>query len=327
MNKRSLFTITVTLFLFFITLNIPYASAQLTGLGSNEVVITSNPKYPEPGNQTTLTVSNGVIDLDRATIIWYQNGVEKTRGIGKKVFTFTAGGAGSETTVRAVVQSLQGPSFNSEIIIRPATLDLLWEAETVTPPLYKGKALPGSESVVRVVALPRFVYNGSVLNVSDLYYEWRVGSRLLSSSSGKGKNTIIITAPKTYGKTNITVTVSSALHSFSAQKTTSIESVPPEVHFYSVSPERGFNVGEALADQLQVVGDFTIQAIPYYFSKNKTISFNWTQNGSFIKNQNSRISFTGGENPSGPSSIGLSVNGQGSLLQFAEKSLLITPKQ
>jgi hypothetical protein len=259
-----------------------------------------------------------------ATIVWYQNGIEKSRGIGKKTFSFTAGGSGSETAIRVLVQSIQGLSTNAEITIHPVTLDLLWEAQTTTPPLYQGKALLGSESLVRVVALPRFIYNGSVLALSDLYYEWRVGSRTLANNSGKGRNTLLMTAPKMFGKVDVTVSVTSTLHSFSAQKTLTLESVPTEVHLYSISPERGFNLGEALGGQINTSNDLTIQAVPYYFSKNKSPSFTWAQNGVFIKNPSSRVSFSRGESSPGPSSISVSVTNKDSLLQFAKTNLVIT---
>lgn len=329
--KRELLKKSFLVFVFFLLLTLYTApiktEAQLTGTAVGQVTLTINPAFPEPLSSVLVTAHNNLIDLDRSTIVWYQNGIEKSRGIGKKTFVFNTSTAGSETTIRAFIESPQGLTFNSEIIVRPTVLDLLWEAETTTPLLYKGKALPSSESLVRIVALPHFIYNGLPLRSADLYYEWKVGSRLLSNFSGKGKDTLIINAPKTFGETVVSVKVTSSLYSFSAQKNLIVKSIEPEVYLYQVIPNEGITLRNILGERHVLDGEFSIKGVPYYFSKNKPLLFSWRQNSQLLASQDDQISFSEGSTKlEKVSSISLLVTNSEKLLQFAKVNLAITPQ-
>src|SRR3990167_4013379 len=74
-------------------------------------------------------------------------------------------------------------------------VNLLWEANTYTPPFYRGHSAvtPGSE--VTVVA-DAYLYDGrgNKLDDASLNFDWRKDNRAISSASGLGGKTLVFTA-------------------------------------------------------------------------------------------------------------------------------------
>ena len=56
-------------------------------------------------------------------------------------FTFTAGSLGKTQKVTVNGVENDGTSITQSISVMPASIDLIWQAHSYTPPFYKGKAL------------------------------------------------------------------------------------------------------------------------------------------------------------------------------------------
>jgi len=65
------------------------------------------------------------------------------------------GSLGEKKTVTIKVVSRRGGYLEEKITFQPALVDLMWEANTYTPPFYKGKALTSSKSSITVTAIPQ----------------------------------------------------------------------------------------------------------------------------------------------------------------------------
>jgi hypothetical protein len=121
---------------------------------TNSLVIETDPVRPEPNQTVTVSIESYATDLSRSTISWYLNNVLTKEGTGLKQFTFKTGRAGSVSNILIVVKTSEGALLQETLNIHPASLDLVWEAQSYTPPFYKGKAFYPYQGTVKVVAMP-----------------------------------------------------------------------------------------------------------------------------------------------------------------------------
>ena len=74
-------------------------------------------------------------------------------------------------------------------------IDLLWEANTTTPPLYKGLALPSPESSVRVVAIASYIdETGRQYSNDELLFRWEQNGLPIEGGATLGNNIVEIEA-------------------------------------------------------------------------------------------------------------------------------------
>ncbi len=163
------------------------------------------------------------------------------------------------------------------------SVGLLWEAETYTPVFYAGRALPTSEAMVRVVAMPRFSNRASFLAPESLIYTWQKDYQNLPSVSGLGKNTITYRADKRWGKNTIRVEVTNADKSRRAATTLDLPVTEPLVLFYEADPLLGTRSERALVSPFRLpLRALSLVAEPYYFSQADyaadQLTYNWTNN-------------------------------------------------
>ena len=165
------------------------ANAEIINPENNLSLITE-PASPAPETQVTARVESFLFDLNRSKISWQVNGTTKKSAIGGVDFSFQLGKAGSVTNVKAIVDTPDGTRIEKELSIRPAGVDIAWEARSTTPPFYKGKALFPPEGDATLVALPALRDgSGNLIPESSLIYRWTVDREVQGSASGYGKNT------------------------------------------------------------------------------------------------------------------------------------------
>ncbi|HEY4510913.1 MAG TPA: hypothetical protein VJG29_00905, partial [Candidatus Paceibacterota bacterium] len=114
------------------------------------------PSAPGPQTPTTVRVESFVYDIKAATIAWFLNGELVAEGRGATEYKFTTGGSNEEFSFEVVITTPDGKNFKETLFLRPAAVDILWQAEVYTPPFYKGKALPSQGSKIRAVAIAQF---------------------------------------------------------------------------------------------------------------------------------------------------------------------------
>lgn len=163
------------------------------------------------------------------------------------------------------------------------SIDLLWEAQTYVPNFYFGHTLASSESSVRVIALP---YIGETLVPKDsLIFTWGKDGVQDLPQSGQGKNEYTFTAAKKYGKTDISVIVSSGKNSPQSEARILIPTTEPRVVLYPFDSARG-NRGELAYGSQTIVdgGAVSLKAEPYYFSRVRAgdIIFKWSGGGKIL---------------------------------------------
>lgn len=97
-------------------------------------------------------------------------------GAGKNSFELTAGNVGNSQRVSVSVSRKSAAAGvgggEAALTIRVADLTLTYIAETFIPRWYRGKALPVSDSVVGIVAIPEIVVDGRRIPAERLIYRW-----------------------------------------------------------------------------------------------------------------------------------------------------------
>lgn len=241
--------------------------------------VKTSPPTPKPNEQVTITLKSYAIDLGSADIIWYVNKEAKKEGIGEKSFILQSGNLGEETIVDVLIATGDGLKFKKHIVISPGEVDILWEAQTYTPPFYRGKALPTYNSLVKVVALPRF---NTTSSPKDFHYEWKL-NRNQNAGDGIGKNSVLMRATWPDSVVNVGVTASLLGTSMSGENNIDVPTLKPVLVFYENAPLLGVRFDQALTNLTETTASqFTLLAVPYFFSRddyeNNNLLYSWDIN-------------------------------------------------
>jgi len=211
------------------------------------------------------------------------------------------------------------------------SVDLLWEAQTYVPSFYPGHTLASSESTVRVIALP---YVGETLVPKDtLIFTWSKDGTQDLPQSGQGKNEYTFTAAKKYGKSDISVSISSGKNSPQANAHILITTTEPRVVLYPFDSARGSRGEIAYSSQTTVEGGaVSVKAEPYYFSREhiSDILFRWSGGGKMLTPTDpdkSIMTLGVAQGVAGNVDIRVTVSHISNLLQEAERVLRITFNQ
>jgi hypothetical protein len=243
--------------------------------------ITTNPEMPGPFQLVTVKVESYAVDVNSSRIIWYVNKEAVEDGVGKTEIKTAAPDFGKTTIINAVITDRSGKEYIKEFKLRPIEVDLMWEAETYTPPFYKGKALPTYKSNVRVFAIPRFFEPTS--DPTKIAFNWRINYSQ-GAGEGLGRNVAVIPMNYSGARVPVTVEVTSEDGDTSGRAEISVKAVDPVVVLYEDAPLLGARFARAIENGYRTLGnEFRIRAVPYFFSRNNLengeVMHRWTVNG------------------------------------------------
>ncbi|MGC9602426.1 MAG: hypothetical protein ABSE76_01645 [Minisyncoccia bacterium] len=308
------------------------AHAQTSGVVPAPIQYVVSPETPGPNTQVTIEVQGVGTFVGNSTITWSQNGTVVSQGVGQRDFTFTTGSIGTETQIKVTVNSAtQGTLTNSWTFI-PSSINLVWEADTTVPPLYKGKALYSGGSDVKVVAFPSIAVNGSSFSVSALSFQWTLDSDPLPDQSGLGQNSLTFTGSQLQKEEDVSVDVYYGANKVGTGSVV-IPATDPELVLYDKDPLRGIIFDSALPAGISLNGnELTVQAVPYFFSNsslvNGALTYAWTLNGNDTTGpnaENGELTLLQSGSGSGSATLGVSLqnNDTDKLVQAANAALQI----
>lgn len=322
-----------TILFLILTLSFAFsASAQPlidpnTGLPTGideQLSVTITPETPDPGDEVTITVESFSTNLNGALIRWTLNGNIQIEERGAKTFKFTAPQSGSISTIVLRIAKAEGGVLTRTFSIEPAGLELVYEAQTYTPPFYKGRAMFTNSSTIKVVAFPEFITSGGKISSSNLIYTWEENGIVNQAASGYGKDTFITTGKLIDRPLKITATVKTTDSEMRTKKSIDIVSSDPQVLLYENNPIYGIIFERALSRGLILdTNEVAISAIPYHFSANEKIigdmEYRWKLNGRSIASSGvpSEVVFRRTNEEIGIASIELSVSHLTNFLQAA----------
>jgi hypothetical protein len=227
---------------------------------ASEIIVEVSPNNPQPNETVTIYISSYSTDLNKATITWRSEGGVVLSGIGKTSYSFSAPPANVSALYSISITPQGGKTINKKISIRPADIDLFWEADRgYAPPFYKGKTLPITNSSVKVVAIP------NTRNDRGFSFVWKKDGSVLNDKSGYDKNYYTFINSSFDLSNEITVIASAVQGDYVAQKNIEISVYEPKIIFYKKDPAMGIDYNNALINNSSVTDEeITILAEPYY---------------------------------------------------------------
>ncbi len=297
------------------------ASAQMPIL--NEFLkLNLRPANPAPFETITANIELNLTDLKKAEVAWFIDGELAESGIGNTRFEFNAGAPGDTTRLNLELKTFEGQTFRREIVIRPAEVNIVWNAETYSPPFYSGRSLFTDRSEITVSAIPLFLDSqGGMADPKNLVYSWYRENLLLRDLSGVGRDRITIGAGPITRPIGIKVVVATQNNSMRAEKTATIINTDPQVLIYEDSPLYGLLFNRALQNFELKDREIVLSAIPYSFStffrESRDLEYVWRQSGQTIRTtgNQSLITLRNEEQATGQAEISVSVRHKNRLLQ------------
>ena len=308
---------------------------KLKSIKTRYVNIKTDPEYPEPNQNIEVSLVSSYFDLNRAKIFWYVNGSIYKSGMGVKKINIKTGDTGEGTTIEVIADVMKDGKPAGRITkykeIIPIEMTLLWEADTYTPPFYKGKALLSPTSQLKIVAIPNAkLKNGKTINPNNLIYIWKGEGRNKSfnENSGYGKNIIYTEGTLPYRDKVVRVEVSSLNDSIKSGKKINIETSNPNILIYEENPLTGVQYNKAIQNNFYLTKqELPLKIEPYFFSKKDkdvgNLKYEWKINGKKLDNQKQKATFRQEKNGSGYSRIKVSVKNIYRKFQEAKNSFVL----
>ncbi|OGC78825.1 hypothetical protein A2852_01615 [Candidatus Adlerbacteria bacterium RIFCSPHIGHO2_01_FULL_54_23] len=249
------------------------------------------PETPGPREQVMIEAQGIGNFLGNADIIWSVDGKAVKRGMGERTFIFTTGALGERTSVRVTIDSETQGFFSRTFTFTPSLVNLVWEADTTVPPLYRGKALYSAGSPLKVVAFPTVYSGSSRVAPSALSYQWERGGESVPEASGLGRYGFSFSGDQLKNAETVGVDVYYG-NTKAARGEITISAAEPQVLFYERDPLRGILYEKALPAAISLAGrEITLKAEPFYFSstaKNSgALAYAWMLDGNEVSGPDS----------------------------------------
>ncbi|MFT5037284.1 MAG: hypothetical protein ACI9VM_000863 [Candidatus Azotimanducaceae bacterium] len=296
--------------------------AQSFGINT-DATIKIKPAYPEPNTDVTASLDAYAINTTGANISWYIDGSEVVNAKNLREITFAVGDLGTPIKISAQITPKSGLPITAARTIIPTRVDIVVEADTLVPLHYKGRALPSSGSIVRVIAVP-----DTTVAPSELSYTWILDNKVLFGGSLIGKNIARFEAPKS-PRVLLTLEVSDTQGTTLTRKSTFIDIVAPEIHFYEENPLRGLSQNAIVSPHLLIGDEMTLRAEPYFMDTKIFESdplLQWEVNNTVVQNPSNdpqNITLRSGQG-TGNFSVDFHIRNLQNLLQGVEDGFMVT---
>jgi len=325
-RKRKIINLILFSFLLLF-LAIPVGATLTSPVSSGyDLELKLDPEYPSANQTVSVKVELYGLAIEKYEILWSIDGVLKKRGIGQKEFFFQTGNWGENIILTVQINTPNNGQLQKQLQITPTEVDLIWEANTYTPPFYKGKALNSSKAIVNVTVLPNFIdKNGQKIPNEKLIYNWQEDWKVKGNQSGYGKSTFSLEGPQTNRSKSIKVTVTSLDGALKAEKSISFRAISPEIVFYKQDPLLGVLYNTAIKGEYNFGEneEIKIMASPFFFSPQNEINYNWTMNGQTMNISNNEIILRQPDGQTGSAQIALKIQNMDSILQFTDSNFII----
>lgn len=281
--KKKVILVVIILFTSIIFSN--KINAQFT-LENDDISVETTPDIPGPNETVQAVLVSYSVSLDTLYIEWYENETLTLAGFGEKNYIFDSGQVGQTKIITIKVKSEEKGSvlFTKSIVSKPAQIDILWQAvDSYTPPFYKGKALPSTEGIIKIVALPNFQVGLKTVSPKNVVYEWKRNYETISSASGYGKNTLMIKQSYLNDEEKIGVTATETTQGAVAKTLLTFKPYNPKIVFYKKDPLQGILFSNGIINTVNVgKNDTTLIASPYFISSldpnDDDLEYTWSLN-------------------------------------------------
>lgn len=268
---------TLALALFFLFPGLVGAAAIPT-LG-NDLEIQVFPSYPSPGDIVTFRVVNTPGSPETPSFVWRINGQIIDQGVGRNAITTPVGDIGSALSV-SVTAVATNYSASGQTVIRPSSVDIVWEADTETLPFVPLLPLPNGESLIHFYAVPNVAQNGARVSQENLKYTWYVNGAQAPTLSGIGEFSFKARPPQFENKFTVSVIVETRDGSVRAQAASTITPTRPYVLVYEDAPLLGLRLDHAVMEDVTLREDeIRLTGFPIAVHDRDSLEYSWSVNG------------------------------------------------
>ncbi len=308
--------VALSIFFFLATGTLVYAQATT-------VYLTVTPENAEVGDIVTIKASSYNQDLTRSTFTWTANGKIVKRGVGVSSISFRKTVNIPLITVGVSINLPSGDTIDQSVDITNQSVDLIWEAvDAYTPPFYKGKALPISESSVRFnPVLARGNLFGSSSAKNNIY-TWSRNNEVIGSASGTGKDSFPLVMDYLLDKEQIGIRVENIGSGSITLTNLDLKPVDSQMLFYTKNLSGFTNWNNAVSDGYTPTIAVQLVATPYFITpKNlRDVKFSWKSDGEEIGNNQN---LTVGPGSDGSGAFTVAAENTKTFFQTVEKTLLV----
>ena len=323
MNLRPSSFATGCLAIAFALASAASVSAQGVPASASGLDISSSIQNPLPGQQITITAKSYSIDINAATVVWVVDNRIVERGIGATTLQTTAPDLGKTLDIAVTAAAADGTAYQGSIVIGSGSVDMIVEPEGYVPPMFEGRVPAAFQSSVKVVAIPHIAdASGTEYDPSKLVYHWQSGDTVLESSSGYGKDWVVVQNSLIPRPFNVSVTVTSRDGSAQAYGITGITAGSPSIQFYYDDSLYGPEWNRAIGSTafLGAAGELRAIAAPFGVTA-PDLTYGWTINGTphpeLSGSQTATFRLPGGSAAAGSSQVGLEISSAADILQHA----------
>jgi len=299
-----------------------------------QITVTVLPKVPAPNEKVSIKIESYSTDLNMAYFVWKVDGKVSLEGTGKKAFSFFAPNSGTSATISVSAKKAEGGYLERSFNFSPADVDIIYEANTYTPPFFKGKALLTSESTAKFIAMPNFVENGKVTNPNELVYKWSLNGTVDAQNSGYGKRVYEKQGSLIQRPFSVNLEVSSLKSNIKAKGSVGVDFVYPELVIYENNPVLGIVFENAVKGNFILERpEIEFQSVPFYFDTaqkdSSFVDYTWKMNGEEIEvgSKSSSIKFRNETGEEGLSIVSLNAQHFNKILQVATTGVQLNFKK
>ncbi|MFZ2621220.1 MAG: hypothetical protein WAX85_01850 [Minisyncoccia bacterium] len=286
------------------------------------------PAIPKAHEIVTAFLTSFMTNINAADITWKIDGKTQKTGTGETKFQFTLSSINTTTNLEVTVITAEGETVVSEYSIKPADIDLIWQAKSFVPPFYKGKAIFSHQNEITFVAVPHIASGSGEIPAKNLIYKWSKDGRVLESDSGYGKNTLTMTGPIISRPFTIYVEVTTLNTPDKGFSFTNITPALPSIVFYKKDPLYGIEFQKALSGIIDMgnLSEMVIIAEPFFYGTTNAgaseLTYKWTVNGTVVNSdprQTVQV-FRVKEGTYGTSNISLSIENSLKIFQYVSSN-------
>lgn len=310
--------------LFFITPQLAFSQTRV----EEQISIDFSPTYPGPNENVSVSIESFQTDLNKSEINYYINGESISGGLGQKTFNFTTGGLNQEIDILIEIIKPNGQTLEKNYTINPGEVDLYYEAETYTPPFYKGKSDFTTQSRLKMVAIPNFSDDsGNIIPSSQIVYTWKINGNVDGGASGLGRNIYYYQPDIISRPIQVVLEASPRSSNQTSRIIKTIRPTEPSIFVYEKNPIYGTIFTQTVDSDLTLQREeIELEAIPYGFDNDifRNGSFKWFLNGSEVDNfKSNNIIFRRTDNNPSSNDVIIEIEHRDKILQALRHGFIL----
>ena len=255
--------------------------------GSYHAYELSLEEYPSPGKEVQVSIrSNQEPSVNIRSVQWFINGEEKGSLANKLSVPVLASNSPKQIIAKITYFNAFNQRKNIEITawMRPAIFDILWEADSVATPGYRGHHLAWVGAPIHLSSKIQFIdSDGEKYTEEDFSFRWEIESRF-HEDTGPEASHVIYEPGGRHSNDVISVHAEATLinkREVFLEKRIEIPMAQPRILLYSHTLLGGLLDTSVLLQETPLEPDksVTLSVYPFFFSKNDferdTIQYEW----------------------------------------------------